>query len=131
MDYKLSRNHNSVTGKRRAHEQLTTARNKIKNMGMLSLPAGKTKEDMERIEKARAAGPSSETTSKSVEDTPIDPSQLEVKPVPSLPAVVLKWKEPSDHILKMREMARQSGRRYKMRTASVQGRKPVVYRDRS
>lgn len=130
MDYKLSRNHNSSTGKQRAQDQLHTARNKIKNMAMLSLPAGKTKEDMERAEKARESATVTEASSKTGDDNkPIDASQLEVKPVPSLPAVVLQWKEPSDHILRMREMAQQSGRGYKRRMASVQGRKPVVYRD--
>lgn len=130
MDYKLSRNYNSATGKQRAHDQLHAARNKIKNMAMLSLPAGKTKEDMERIEKTRSES-STETLKTADEDAPLDPSRLEVQPVPSLPAVVLKWKEPDHHILRMREMAQQSGRGYRRRMAAVQGRKPVVYRDHS
>ena len=127
MDYKLSRNHDTAAGKQRARDQLHAARNKIKNMAMLSLPAGKTKEDMERAEKTR----STETTKCTDDDTPLDPSRLEVKPVPSLPAVMLKWKEPDHHILRMREMAQQSGKGYRRRMAAVQGRKPVVYRDHS
>lgn len=128
MDYELSKNRNTATDIQKAKDQLHAARNKIKNMAALSLPAGKTKEDMEHLEKAKNEGEDSSTDS--VEDSkPIDPSQLVITPVPSRPAVVLKWKEPSEHILRMREMAQQSGKQYRRRMSRVEGKKPVVYRD--
>lgn len=127
MDYELSKNRNTASEIQKAKDQLNTARNKIKNMAALSLPAGKTKEDMENLEKAKieAEGSSPDTAQ---DAKPIDTSQLEITPVPSRPAVVLKWKEPSEHILRMREMAQQSGRQYKRRMARVEGKRPVVYR---
>lgn len=128
MDYELSKNRNTATEIQKAKDQLQAARNKIKNMAALSLPAGKTKEDMENLEKAKEAGVNGSSTSSMNDDTPIDPSRLEITPVPSRPAVVLKWKEPSEHILRMREMAQQSGKQYRRRMAKVEGKRPVVYK---
>lgn len=128
MDYELSKNRNTATEIQKAKDQLQAARNKIKNMAALSLPAGKTKEDMENLEKAKEAGVNGSSTSSMDDDTPIDPSRLEITPVPSRPAVVLKWKEPSEHILRMREMAQQSGKQYRRRMAKVEGKRPVVYK---
>jgi hypothetical protein len=128
MDYELSKNRNTATDIQKAKDQLHAARNKIKNMAALSLPAGKTKEDMEHLEKAKIEA-SDASKDAAEDDNPIDTSQLEITPVPSRPAVVLKWKEPSEHILRMREMAQQSGRQYKRRMARVEGKKPIVYRD--
>lgn len=128
MDYELSKNRNTATEIQKAKDQLQAARNKIKNMAALSLPAGKTKEDMEKLEKAKEAGVKGSSTGSMDDDIPIDPSRLEITPVPSRPAVVLKWKEPSEHILRMREMAQQSGKQYRRRMAKVEGKKPVVYK---
>lgn len=129
MDYELSKNRNTAAEIQRAQDQLQAARNKIKNMAALSLPAGKTKEDMEDLERAKEATAKESPTGSVDDDKPIDPSQLEITPVPSRPAVVLKWKEPSEHILRMREMAQQSGRQYRRRMARAAGKRPVVYRD--
>lgn len=108
------------------------ARQKIKNMASLSLPTGKTKKDMELRVTTSPTGSSGQaaTATEADLDQTIDKSRLEILPVPSRPAVYVKWKEPDGHILRMRAMARQSGKKYKQRLAGVKGRKPVVYKDR-
>ncbi|KAJ9116905.1 hypothetical protein QFC22_004562 [Naganishia vaughanmartiniae] len=133
VEYELSKNHSKEAAFNLAEKELHSARQKIRRMASLSLPTGKTKEDMEIRDTAsptESPEGASTTTTEGDNDQPIDKSKLEILPVPSRPAVYVKWKEPDGHILKMRALAKQSGRRYTQRLAGVKGRKPVVYRDR-
>jgi hypothetical protein len=133
VEYDLSKNHSTEAAFSQAEKDLQMARQKIKNMSSLSLPTGKTKQDMELRNTSSPPGSlesAAPTTKGNTDDEPIDKSKLEILPVPSRPAVFVKWKEPDGHILKMRAMAKQSGKKYTQRLAGVKGRKPVVYRDR-
>ncbi|KAJ9113931.1 hypothetical protein QFC19_000126 [Naganishia cerealis] len=132
VEYDLSKNHTTEAAVRRAESELQSARHKIGKMASLSLPAGKTKKDMESREKTSPTKALEQAVTKEGDiDQPIDRSKIEILPVPSRPAVYVKWKEPDSHVLRMREMAKRSGRQYTQRIlrAGVKGKKPVVYRD--
>lgn len=97
-----------------ARNGLKSARKKHAALAALNLPTGKKPADMvprAADAKTTASGPEA-NIGKSKDDKEIE----------------IKWKAADGHILRLRRMARESGKRYKERMAGVSDNKPVIWK---
>jgi hypothetical protein len=105
-------------------------------MSSLSLPTNKTAEDMalarkrrmeSLVEQAEAVG--NAVSGDNVAHSEGAPPEGILPPHGKqyAPSQQIRWKQASPHTLKIRQLAKESGRRYTQRMKGVRVKKPVVY----
>ena len=136
IDYTITRSRITPAGIRESQHALKLARARHTAMSSLSLPSNKTAADMALARQKRAealveqaegvysaiSGSKSPQEREAPSDGILPPHGKQYAPTQKI-----NWRPASPHTLKIRQLARESGRRYVQRMKAVRGKKPVVY----
>ncbi len=126
VDYTITQSPLTAKGFAAADVGQKSARKRHADMSTLALPTDKTAKDMALASKRREELISVGAVPISADTEGVLPAQGKTY----APSQTVKWKRAGPHVLKIRRMARESGRRYQQRVGPSKGLRPVVWAKR-
>lgn len=123
LDYELTKTPMTPQGYALGHAAIRAAERKFANMASLALPEGKTATDMLTKKETVMAKEDGD-----VESEHLQKDEKATTTGSTGQARAVKWKEADKHIQGLRQMAKDSGKKYAKRIELGKGKKQVVWR---